>query len=297
MKLFIILTSYKEEETIGKAVEQVICPNRDLWPQIELLIVSADEPTLKKAEEVCQKEKFENYKLVRDKGEGKAQAINVAVETITNEEIINPNKDLLIFTDGDMYVGDAAIKNLLNAITEKGDKIAGVSGHPFSLDSRKTLFGYYSHLFCEAAHQKRLKDNKTPMSGYLYAIRPLAGIFPISAEVRAEDAYISSKVLDLGREIAYEPKALAYVKFPKNISDWYKQKTRSLGGNVQISQRSIVQDLKMFLFPVFFARSPKEILWSLLLYPLRLFLWIRIYFNHKFNGYDTGRWERIESTK
>lgn len=299
MQIFVAITSYKEEFSIGKAVEQIICPNRDLWPQFHLFITSPDASTLKKAEEVCQKYNFTNFELLTDLGEGKAVALNIAVAAVTNKYVINYDEDLLIMTDGDMYISDGAIKMLLNPFIYDKGRLGGIGGHPVSLDGRDTMFGYFSHLFCEAAHNRRLADSSTPMSGYLYAIKHWDKIFPIPGELRAEDAYISKKLLEFGYRIAYVPEALAYVKFPKNAGDWFKQKTRSLGGNVQVSRslRSVVQDLNMALFPLVYAKSPKEFIWSLMLYPLRMILWLRIYFNHIFNRYSTGMWERVESTK
>jgi len=334
----VVITSFNEPTTIGKAIEQIICPNKDLSSDLRLFITSPDGPTLKKAEEVCQSVGFTNFRLIQDAGQGKACAINLAIETITKYHVVSQEEDLLILTDGDMYVADDAIKNLLKAVASlacvetdstKQSILGGVGGRPVSLDSRTTMFGYYSHLFCEAAHQKRLSANPTvdliqdpdknsvdalgqkvrhptlknkdmvSMSGYLYAIQPVEGIFPIPPEIRAEDAYISQKLADLGYKIAYAPDVLAYVKFPKNLGDWYKQKTRSLGGNVQVSTsvRSITQDLQMLFFPLLFAKSLKEFFWSLLLYPLRLFLWVRIYCNHALKRYKPGAWDRIESSK
>jgi cellulose synthase/poly-beta-1,6-N-acetylglucosamine synthase-like glycosyltransferase len=306
VRLNVIVTSFNEPDTIGKAVEQLICPNRDLWPYLKLLIVAPDELTLKVAEDVCQKYSFENFQLIKDSGAGKPVALNIAVETITKRGSVNLAGELLMLTDGDVYLENDAIKNLL-----KADTTGGIGGHPVSVDSRKTMFGYFSQLFCEAAHISRLAKHEgadsIPMSGYLYAIRAelLRDIFPLPAHIRAEDAYISQKILSLGHKVAYASDALVHVKFPKNLSDWYKQKTRSLGGNVQLadpaffasSRRSIIQDLKMVFFPLLFAKSPKEFLWSLLLYPLRLFLWVKIYYNHAFKRYKSGAWERIESSK
>lgn len=58
-----------------------------------------------------------------------------------------------------------------------------------------------------------------------------------------------------------------------------------------------MQDVAMAVFPLTFAKSPKELVWSLLLYPLRLFLWVKIYYIHLFNKYRAGAWERVESSK
>jgi len=307
--MYVVITSFNELATIGKAVEQIICPNRDLWSSLQLIVIAPDEPTLKKAETICQKYKFENVQLVKDSGQGKPMALNIAVETITRGGVGILSDDLLILTDGDVYLGNEAIKNLL-----KLKDCGGVGGHPVSVDSRQNMFGYFSHLFCEAAHVRRLKDRHAPlammivpMSGYLYAVRGdlLGQIFPIPTQVRAEDAYISQRILSLGYKIGYAPNALVYVKFPKNLGDWYRQKTRSLGGNVQLAdpslhlspRRSVFQDLQMIFFPLLFAKSYKELYWSLLLYLLRLFLWVKIYYNHALKRYKSGSWERIESSK
>jgi len=315
VKIYVVITSFNEPITIGKAIEQIICPNRELWPSLQLVVVAPDESTLNKAEEVCQKCNFKNVTFIKDHEQGKPVALDLAVDTITRGTVGIQQDDLLILTDGDVYLGDDAIKNLLNNFRHDG-MTGGVGGHPVSVDSRGSMFGYFSHLFCEAAHVRRTASfamMTVSMSGYLYAIRGdlLGQIFPIPAQIRAEDAYISQKTFSLGYKIAYAPNALVYVKFPKNLSDWYKQKTRSLGGNVQLSdpslhssplhplspRRSIIQDLQMAFFPLTFAKSPKELFWSLLLYPLRFLLWIRIYYNHALKRYKSGAWERIDSSK
>lgn len=307
MKIYVGITSFNEPATIGKAVEQIISPNKDLWPILQLVIVAPDEPTLKIAEKVCQKYSFENVRLIKDLGQGKPVALNIAVETITKGSVSIRPEDLLILTDGDVYLENDAIKNLLEAFRHPHPAMTrgAVGGHPVSVDSRQNMFGYFSHLFCEAAHIRRQDDGTVPVSGYLYAVRGdlLNHVFPIPAHIRAEDAYIFQKILSLGYKIAYAPDALVYVRFPKNLSDWYKQKTRSLGGNVQLkalsnkSSRSVIQDLEMAVFPLLFARNIKEFFWSLLLYPLRLWLWVKIYCNHVLNNYKPGAWDRVESSK
>jgi len=301
MRVYVLLTAYKEQLSIARAVEQIIIPNKDLWADLKLIVVAPDEPTLKVAEEVCQRHNFVKYALVKDLAKGKPAAIEMAVKSIQDGTRSTQEDKVIVLTDGDVYVENGSIKKLLNHFTEP--MIGGVGGHPVSLDDKASFFGYISHLFCEAAHVRRSRDPFTPMSGYLYAIRLLPGIFPLDPATRAEDAYISQKILALGYNIGYEPVALVYVKFPKNLTDWFKQKSRSLGGNIQLSKlglgsaRSISQDFSMALFPLRYARTPREVYWSLLLYPLRFLLWFRIYSTNAFNRYKTGAWERIESSK
>jgi len=97
--------------------------------------------------------------------------------------------------------------------------------------------------------------------------------------------------------------AVAYVNFPKNFNDLMMQKIRSLGGNVQNKKyfkdnsRNIMQDLVMFFFPLTFAKNLKELFFSIAIYPIRLYLWVIIYYNHMTNNYKLGIWDRIDSSK
>lgn len=294
-KYAVIITTFKEPKTIGKAIKQVVIPNRDILDHISLIIVATDEKTIKAAKETITELKIKEFEIIKDKGTGKPAALNLAVKS---KLAINRT---LILTDGDVYVSDNSIKELINTIEKKDLQI--VSGHPISLENRKKMFGFYSHLFCSAADYKRKNEENTPASGYLYAIKDWTIIFPIPENLRAEDAYISQKYVDNGFNIGYNEKATVNVHFPKNTKDWINQKTRSLGGNVQLHNfktkktRSIKEDIKMALYPIMFASTPMEYIYLKYLYPLRLYLWLKIYFLNKFNKLGTGRWESIKSSK
>ena len=313
MRLSVIITSAYEEKTISQAVEQIIKPNKPLWADMEVLVIAPDNPTLEAATKVAAKySNFNNFHTIKDPAYGKPSAVNMAVDRARG--------DIVVFTDGDMYIGDSAIELILKQF--ENPDVGGVSGHPISLDDRAGFWGFSSHLFCHGAHSERTRNPQiTPMSGYLYAIKmtnDIKNIFPIQKNLRAEDAYISKRINKLGYQIAYEPDALAYVHFPKNLGDWINQKKRSLGGNIQIAQtiqtgaapekgrkdkqfgknkRSLRQDLSYFYLPFNFATNPKEYLYALLIYPLRLYLWIIIYIQHTTKSYSRGTWERIESSK
>lgn len=294
----IILTSYKEPISIKKAIYQILSNPKDIIDKSEILLTSPDEDTIKAAIEAFSHSHFTNYKIVKDKLLGKPAALNLAQKEAKGE--------ILILTDGDMYIDKSAIGFIISHF--KDTTIGGVSGRPLSTDSKLNMFGFFSHLFCEAAHQKRLTKDFIPMSGYLYAIRNLNKLFPIPEELRAEDGYISHKLIELNYKIVYEPNAKAYVSFPKNTKDWLIQKVRSLGGNYQLnkyirhnlnspSTRSISQDLKEIILPFRIASTPKEYLYLFYLYPLRLTLWIIIIYKYLSNTFSKGAWERPESSK
>lgn len=352
IKFTIIITSFNEQLTIKRSIKALVEQKYSFINknEIEIIVVAPDLETISSAKKELESQNvIVNYKVIKDEGKGKPVALNIAFKESLGEILILTDGDVYIGQNS----LECLVKNLLNPdiqnnldqhklekverkskekikysksmtaenthnqnIPEKNALVGGIGGHPLSQNTKNDRFGYYSHLFCEAANQRRIKHPGTPMSGYLYAFKwnPLEkdveshdqkvgekirrSIYPIPKEIRAEDAYISAKIQSLGYVTLYETNSSVYVKFPENMSDWIKQKTRSLGGNVQIHhKRNIFEDLTMLLFPIKYAKTPKELYWSLTLYPLRLYLWIIIYLNHLNKNYKSGAWERIESTK
>jgi len=293
----IILTSYNETDLIKKAIERIVIPNIDIWTNLKLIIVATNINTINKAKSVIENlPTKKNITLIQDFGLGKPEALNLA---ISKSNI--PKTSTLVLTDGDVYLSDNSLKELINKVEKTNSEI--VSGHPVSIEDRNLMFGFFSHLFCSAADYKRKTTTNTPASGYLYAIKNWKNIFPLPKNLRAEDAYISQKKLLERQTIQYAPKATVNVMFPKNTSDWLKQKTRSLGGNVQLTKfniqksRNVLEDIKMTIYPIKFAKDTKEYFFLLYLYPLRAYLWFRIMLLNKLNKFSTGRWESIKSSK
>ncbi len=303
MKIAVIITSFNEKATVGNAVKAVIkaVNNEQKYNNFyQVILVAPDLDTLSEGERAAQSEVYAHFKTIKDNGVGKPAALNLAVD--------NVEADYFIFTDGDVQISEQSISELVNELS-LGNKSA-VGGHPVSADSRLTFWGYSSHLYCEAAHQRRMKETiYTPLSGYLYIIKNIPGIFPMPEEIRSDDAYVSMRLVEMGKKIGYAGNALVYTKFPKTLTDWMSQKKRSLGGNIQLLKykqktsstenhtRNIREDLSMALFPIRFAKNIRELMFSILVYPLRAYLWLTIYLNHLLNRYSVGAWKRIESSK
>ncbi|GAB4140799.1 MAG: hypothetical protein Fur0024_2390 [Patescibacteria group bacterium] len=302
-KISIIITAWKEPETIKKLFESILCElenykNKNY--EIEILLACPDEETKISAEEILHKHNFENFIYVKDKQRGKPSALKLLFEKATGE--------IWVLTDGDTFWGEKVLENLIPKFLD--ENVGGVSGHPISIDEKNNMFGYWGHLLAESAHHKRKssiqKNEFFPMSGYLMAIRKPN--FTIPVEVLSDDAFISYKILENGKKISYSENAKVYIKYPKSLSDWYKQKARSLGGYLQLKNfgvgknikktRTFFDELKYFWFPFFYAKNLKELSWSLALFPARLFLWAKIFWERKVLKKDfTKTWVRIESTK
>lgn len=309
----VIITSWKEPKTIGKCIKCIADSKYSgISKPFEILQISPDAETLdagKQAAKELQLSRTE-YIQIQDPRKGKPYALKLAIKEAKG--------DILIFTDGDTYFGKDAVKYLLEPF--QNEIVGGVSGRPISIDSKKDMFGYWGHLLSDAAHDRRIStinsrkgnyyvSNKTsfPMSGYIMATRKYD--FNIPQNVLSDDAFISYFIRNIGKEIAYAPNAKSYVKYPTNLNDYYKQKVRSLGGFTQLERlgvfkkdkqsRNFFIELKYTFFVLRYAGNIKELIWSILLFPVRLITWIRILWERvllKKEMAKTG-WERIESTK
>tara|TARA_Y100000310_G_scaffold342413_1_gene445581 strand:+ start:9670 stop:10557 length:888 start_codon:yes stop_codon:yes gene_type:complete len=291
-----IITAYKEEKTIGKAIESIL--NQKTKENMEIIVVCPDKPTADAARKYQNRNK--NIRILKDPKMGKPVALNIAFKKAKG--------DILILTDGDVYIGKNAVNELINPFKNK--KIGAVSGRPISSISRNTMLGYWSHLLTDlGAHNTRLKLAKRGKfivcSGYLYAIR--AGIVKnIPSNSLSDDAIISHLIAQKGYKITYAPKAEVYVKYPTTFKDWITQKKRSTGGYNQIKEltgstirmRSFTKEalgiFKLFNYP----KNIKEIVWTKILILARLYLWVRIFIDLKLRKEAFSKtWKRIESTK
>ena len=207
MKISVIITAFKEPRTIGKAVG---CLLKQIGKEDEIIVTAPDEETLTEARKIKDK----RVKIVKDKGKGKPAALNFAVSKARG--------NILIFTDGDVFVGENAIKEI---ISKFNDKIGAVSGRPVSINDRRSKYGYWAYLLTEIANERRRRALKLGRrffcSGYLFGIRK--ELFPkLDEGLLSEDGFISHCVYKKGYKINYADNSLVYVKYPDNFKDWIK---------------------------------------------------------------------------
>lgn len=305
----IIVTAAKEPNTIEKCLTHLLDPEINGMKnlsnfQIEIITVIPDEVTNKVAELTINKFKktiIRHIKLI-DPWKGKPNALNMAFKAAKG--------DYFVLTDGDVYFCKFALANLLNKLV-KGNKYGAVTGRPVSDDKRTNFWGYIGHLLASAADHKRkitmTNNNKFfVMSGYIMAMKNTH--IRVPKDCLSDDAFISYLLYNQKLNIGYEPTACVNVKYPKNYHDWIEQKTRSVGGYMQLwtygvvrndtKARNFWKELEYFFFPIKYSQNIKEFFWSLALYPLRLFLWMRIFWKQKIKRKEIFEpWVRIESTK
>jgi len=292
----IIITSFNEPQTIGKAIESFL--NQNIKEKYELIVSAPDKPTLAVAREY--KRKYKQIKIFSDPGKGKSHALNLLLPKLKG--------DIILLTDGDVYVSENSVNQILEKFKDK--KVGCVSGRPVPQNPRKNLLGFWSHSLCHAAHnlrQKRSRKNQfLECSGYLWAFRnKVIKRFPKDV---AEDTIIPIMFWLKGWKIDYSPESEVYVNFPKNLREFIKQKIRTAASHETLHQyvnpRKIPK-MKSFLNEVagtfnvlLLPRTIRELSYTFLLFPVRFYIWANLFYNAKIRKRKyTDAWKRIESTK
>jgi len=289
----IIITSFKEPHTIGKAIESFL--NQDIKENYELIVSAPDKETQEIVKKFSKKNK--QVKLFKDPGKGKSFALNLLLPKIKGR--------ILILTDGDVYVSKNSINEILKVFKNKN--VGCVSGRPVSIEDKKKMLGYWSHMLCDSAHKLRLKRNRDDLflecSGYFWAFKnKIIRKFPIDV---AEDSIVPAMFWIKGYKIKYAPKAEVYIGYPKNLIDYIKQKKRTIKSHEKIKKyvkkiprmKTFTNELVGTIWVLFYASSLKEIFYSLFAIPIRAYLWILAYIHYFFNKEYQDAWERVESTK
>lgn len=288
----IIITAFKEPETIGRAIESFL--KQSIQEKYELIVSAPDKETLDVAK------KYKKVKLFKDPGKGKSLALNMLLKKCKG--------NILILTDGDVYVSENSVNEILKEFED--EKVGCVTGKPTPAEDRKTKYGYWANFLFDAAHKMRSKskNQKTFLecSGYLWAFRNhIIESFPLDV---AEDTIVPYFFWEKGFRIGYAEKALVYVKNVDNWKEWVSQKIRTsrahetLDKYVDVKTTPRTKTFKNEFAGAFslltYAKTIKELYWSIELAFARLYIWAKVFQDvYIKKKYHKDNWERVESTK
>jgi len=295
----IIITAYKEPETIGKAIESFLA--QKIKQKYEIIVSCPDKETTAVIKKYMKKNK--KIKHFKDPGRGKMLALNLLFKKTKG--------DILILTDGDVFVSQNSIKSIIKVF--ENPEVGCISGRPVSIDSKNNMLGYWSHLLTDAgAHQTRMQRAKRgkyfTCSGYLFAFRN--GIIKEFPRDIPEDAYIPCYFQRKGYKIGYVPGARVYVKYPTTFKEWMEQKRRIAKAYINYEQIKICNEkpstMKSFsreaiegpIKAIRYPRSFKEMFWTLTLFGARLYMWMLTYYDTKIaNKQHRDAWKVVKTTK
>ncbi len=287
------ITAFKEPKTIGKAIESFLA---NKMKDYEIIVSAPDKETLA----VVKKHAKNNsrIKAIKDKGKGKPSALNNLLGRM--------NGEIVILSDGDVYVSNNSVKSLISHFRNK--KVGCVTGRPVSVNDKKNIFGFWAYLLTESFHIERLnkirKNKNIICSGYLYAFRK--NLYQkIPEDVLADDAFNSFQIEKKNYKIDYEPKAKVYVKYPNNLPDWIRQKKRTAGRLYQLKNRfglrlekSFIEEFLAGIGAFRLVNSLIELVWLIMLIIMRAYIWARVLLDFRLWKRKFEKvWERVESTK
>ena len=250
----IVITAFKEPQTIGKAIESII--SQKITENYELIVTAPDNETLLVAKKYADKN--HNIKLYKDPGKGKTYALNLLFKKVRG--------NIMILTDGDVYVSGNSINQIMRSFKDK--QVGCVTGRPVPLEDKSTKYGYWANFLFDSAHKLRnnlkQKNKFLECSGYLWAFRNNV-ITHIPSDV-AEDTIVPFFFYEKGYKIDYVDAAEVYVKNTSNWEEWISQKIRTSRAHETLSKyidTSSIPRTKTFF-------NEAKGLFSLFIYPRNL---------------------------
>ena len=296
MNISIVINSFNEPELLKRAIARVL--KNDIKEKYELIVTAPDLGSENIVKEFQKKNK--NIKHFKDPGKGKSYALNLIFKELKG--------DVWVFTDGDVFVGEKSISELLKYF--KDPLVGCVIGRPVSLNPKNNMLGFWSHLLFEAgAHSIRKElDRKGKFiegTGYLFAFRSnITRNIPLNV---AEDTIIPYITMKKGYKIKYADKAFVYVKNPTSLRDFVKQRVRTAKAHEALGEyapffpkvKSFRNEIKQgTLRALKYPSTLKEYVWTFNLFLIRLFIWFKVKFDEKILNKRYGdAWERIKSTR
>jgi len=159
----VIIASYKEPKATLRAVQTFLkqCKKKDMR-------VTVVDPFTEVEDYLRNEIKDKRFMFYPDPGEGKSYALNLLFQEYASSNI----DDIFILTDGDVYVSDNAVKEIVAAFKDK--KIGCITGKPVSIDSRDNKYGFWAYTAFSGIDKvrKKLSDEKQffECSGYLFVL-------------------------------------------------------------------------------------------------------------------------------
>ncbi|MBI2448950.1 glycosyltransferase [Candidatus Pacearchaeota archaeon] len=295
----IIITSYKEPKSTVRAVNAFL--KQDIKEDFKIVVV---DPFPEVEAYLKENIKDGRVKFFLDPEEGKGYALNILFNELYSKNI----NDIFILTDGDVYVSDNAVSEIMKKFEDK--EVGCVTGKPVPIDTRQIKYGFWSHVVFAGIDKtrRRLSNEKKffECSGYLFAIRNgVITDFPLET---SEDSIIPYLFWKKGYKISYSDNAEVYVKNPDNWKDWINQKVRNIKAHENLNKiapglprtKSFFNEIKEGgFFALTLPRSIKEVFWLMQLYFARLYIYFKAFYElKKKKTYSDGwREQEIASTK
>lgn len=221
-KVSVITAAYNEENVIERCVKSICASD---YENIQVMIVDdgSTDATPKILERLA---KSHGITVIHQKNQGKAVALNNAIEQAEGE--------IIVVVDADTYVEPKAVKKLVEAFYDK--KVGAVCGY----DRPANPTNWLVKLLVLSAHSstgfvRRALSviNCLPVVNFgAFRKKVLQETGPFIS-ILGEDLEITLRIHKLGYKIAFEPEAVAYSESPSSLRVLWHQRIRWLRGYLQ----------------------------------------------------------------
>jgi len=293
--LSIGVTTYNEEETIGRVLKTLI---EESPRSSEIIVVAGGEDRTVDIVKSYARGSSKIKLLEEETRRGKPAALNRILRSASGK--------IIALTDGDVLVKKGALRRIVEAF--KDDEVGAACGKVVPTNDRGSMSGFWAHFLYDTADVQRTEAcvNNTffHLTGYLCAIR--SGVIDTVPEgLLADDAVMGLLVREKGYLVGYVPDAVVEVTFPESVWDFLRQKRRTLAGFLQIEEqfgrrdRSLFQEGREgFINGLKYCRNPREVFYFLSLCLFRVFAWTLAYYDVKIRRKSlVEEWEFARTTK
>lgn len=213
MTVDIGIMAYNEEKNIGALLQRVALTN--VIDNVFVVASGCTDRTVEVARSLGASV------LVQDKREGKISAINLFLQ--------NARSDILILCSADVLPTSFCFKYLLQPFEDKA--VGMVGAHPIPVNKLNSKINRIGNLMWKTHHQMALKY---PKAGEVAAFRNEVDILD---NTLVDEAYIESRLVEMGYKIMYAPNAVVFNRSPETLDDFVKQRKRIFIGHLRLAQQ------------------------------------------------------------
>ncbi len=267
----VLIPAYCEEKVIAETLE---CATTIDYPLYEVVVID-DASTDGTREAVRPFVESGRVRLItKQRNEGKAMAMNDALPCVRGE--------IVLVMDADAAPDPMILRWMVPHF--ESARVAGVTGNP-RVHNRDTFLSQlqmveFTSIVSLLRRAQRVWGRIVTMSGVVgaFRVKALLDVGPYSPEMATEDIDMTWKLQRAAYDVRYEPRALVWMKVPRNLRALIVQRQRWARGLAQVLRRYrgvIVSWRTRRMWPVY-IESTLSILWAYCFVVLTTF-WILSY--------------------
>ncbi len=244
----ILIPAYNESLSIEKTLKSCI---HQTYQNLGIIVINdgSKDNTAQIVENFIHYHKNYNIRLINQKNQGKARALNTGLS--------RTNSEFIITIDADSYLHHKAVELLMAKFLDK--KIGAVAGNIVAI-SHKKLLGYIQKMEYEISTHF-LRESQSALGAVTVTPGALSGyrrsaLKKFEEGTLTEDFDSSAKILDRGYKIIIAPDSLCYTQVPLSASDLIKQRVRWQQGGIEVFSKHLFEEKRFFvsfeMFLIFF---------------------------------------------